>query len=510
MAAVERGRPRSKPSGLKSFLHRRNNSDGSVLPSSFSTPLGPSTSAPDGKASLDMGLPGFSRLDRALGELEQNQLDPASRSPDRSRDGRHHTPRSPVKSALANLSMKSQAARDAARVSKSRDPSPSKPKKSKSVTNFAGLLTRPKSLRNLHKLASDDQIQTAKDKENRTPTNSLDGPPPIYAQFCPDVSPQPPSHTVPVGAIEDPFVATRAAGYGLSAEASPADRVFLKPRPKSFQPPYVSKHEAPEPVGRPGRDVKKAKKDGGGAMDLKAATMGKKERPPRPKVLTAFSGFGGRSKTATASAAEPAIDPKDIDTHLEAMLDRRNIPENQRYKMRNLTSTIKMEFIRQDWAEEQAKTLGRPPSHDGEAAGDNSTGSVDKPKTKHSRMRSLTLSKGGNKTPSSPTKKAEGTLGRHFRTKSAESVASDGPDSAATSSSGSGILAKLKPHHSPEDFVSYLQKIQKPELVEVGKLHKLRLLLRNETVAWTDSFIQKGGMKEIVGLLHRIMEIEWR
>ena len=41
-------------------------------------------------------------------------------------------------------------------------------------------------------------------------------------------------------------------------------------------------------------------------------------------------------------------------------------------------------------------------------------------------------------------------------------------------------------------------------------MHKLRLLLRNETVAWTDSFIMSGGQDEIVKLLYRIMEVEWR
>ena len=41
-------------------------------------------------------------------------------------------------------------------------------------------------------------------------------------------------------------------------------------------------------------------------------------------------------------------------------------------------------------------------------------------------------------------------------------------------------------------------------------MHKLRLLLRNETVEWVDTFIQDGGMTELVALFHRIMEIEWR
>ena len=52
--------------------------------------------------------------------------------------------------------------------------------------------------------------------------------------------------------------------------------------------------------------------------------------------------------------------------------------------------------------------------------------------------------------------------------------------------------------------------MQRPQDVEIGKLHKLRLLLRNETVDWVDTFIRQGGMTELVGLLYRIMEMEWR
>jgi hypothetical protein len=55
-----------------------------------------------------------------------------------------------------------------------------------------------------------------------------------------------------------------------------------------------------------------------------------------------------------------------------------------------------------------------------------------------------------------------------------------------------------------------MREVQKPALVEVGKLHKLRLLLRNETVGWVDAFISDGGMHEVVQLLYRIMKVEWR
>ena len=62
----------------------------------------------------------------------------------------------------------------------------------------------------------------------------------------------------------------------------------------------------------------------------------------------------------------------------------------------------------------------------------------------------------------------------------------------------------------PGDFITYLRTNQDPVRVEVGRLHKLRILLRNETVAWVDLFVGQDGVKEIVGLLYRIMEIEWR
>ena len=77
-------------------------------------------------------------------------------------------------------------------------------------------------------------------------------------------------------------------------------------------------------------------------------------------------------------------------------------------------------------------------------------------------------------------------------------------------SSGASTFGKAPKPAIPEEYVSYLRKVQKPEAVEVCRLHKLRLLLRNETVAWVDSFISLGGMTEIVELLHRIMTIEWR
>jgi len=63
---------------------------------------------------------------------------------------------------------------------------------------------------------------------------------------------------------------------------------------------------------------------------------------------------------------------------------------------------------------------------------------------------------------------------------------------------------------SPQDFVEYLEEVQNPTDVEVGKLHKLRVLLRNESIMWIDAFIQQGGLDGLLELLKSVLKIEWR
>jgi hypothetical protein len=118
------------------------------------------------------------------------------------------------------------------------------------------------------------------------------------------------------------------------------------------------------------------------------------------------------------------------------------------------------------------------------------------------RSRTFTFSR-SEKASSSPTKKhkAEATGVNLPKSPSSTSLAK---------STSSSFLSKLQKAAVPEDYVSYLRKVQDPKEVEVGRLHKLRLLLRNETVLWVVTFITLGGMTEIVGLLHRIIEVEWR
>jgi len=133
---------------------------------------------------------------------------------------------------------------------------------------------------------------------------------------------------------------------------------------------------------------------------------------------------------------------------------------------------------------------------------------AESPKKLRPRSLTFTLSKGDH----SPKKEKADRPNSHSRTKSASIVHSTSSSSlnAGVASFASGFLGKAPKQAVPDDFITYLRKVQKPQLVEVGRLQKLRQLLRNETVTWVDSFITLGGVTEIVGLLYRIIDIEWR
>ena len=197
--------------------------------------------------------------------------------------------------------------------------------------------------------------------------------------------------------------------------------------------------------------------------------------------------------------------------------------------MRTLDTTIKADFVKQNRSGSASSTGSlaaqagfqsthtRPSTGTELASNDpNQTGArLEKTQefeaAKKSRPRSMTftLSKGD----SLPAKKqkSERTFS-HGRAKSIDLVHSSSSKSLGSAGAAQALtfMNKTPKPAIPDDFVSYLRKFQKPEAVEVGKLHKLRQLLRNEAVSWVDSFITKGGMAEIVALLHRIIELEWR
>ncbi|CAN8097954.1 unnamed protein product [Discula destructiva] len=533
----------SKPaasSGLRSrFMHKRNNSvdSGSLTSSSFNTPASqPSPSSPavahdqpqpqesQGEAGkrrpVSLAYPKLQVQTQASGHhwLPKGSvaIDSPSSPTKTLRDSTSvNAPSSPSKTTLSTFS-----ARFTKDKAPKEPPSP-QPKKPTSTTNLKGLLSRPKSDKNL-RLATHKDVAQAKNKENRKPSDSTDSPiTPIYAQFCKgSVAGAGSVPTSPYETGSDPF--TNASLLNLSNSFRPPlshENPRSASRPRSLQPQYIPK---PDPTNmNQQREQRGRQKSDESINNHRSSTWARARSASRARVMSALSTISGqKSKSASptpepepGSTNEPQFDPKDVDKHLEAMLDRRNIPENQRYKMRNLNSTIKMEFIRQDWAENEGKTLSLKPTNDsddsGVGIGKNSV--RDTNDKKNTRGRTFTFSRNSWKMGTSPSKakKKEAPAKGHTRNKSAESTTNERPSSSAGVYSGNGILAKVTGQH-PSDFVNYLRKVQRPQNVEVGKLHKLRLLLRNERVAWTEDFIKQGGMKEIVGLLQRTMEVEWR
>ena len=201
--------------------------------------------------------------------------------------------------------------------------------------------------------------------------------------------------------------------------------------------------------------------------------------------------------------------------------------------MRTLKLEIKADFVRTNkvdasqsgkettskrslWGETASKrpTLGRSTkprrtSQDGEeSTTPEAANSASSTKRTRPRSRTFTFSKGDS--PTKKQKAEEQTASRAPKPSTIPKSPSSKSLSSLSASQGSSFFSRnLKPA-VPDEFVSYLRRMQRPQDVEIGKLHKLRLLLRNETVDWVDTFIRQGGMTELVGLLYRIMEMEWR
>ncbi|GAB7340369.1 hypothetical protein MBLNU457_6814t1 [Dothideomycetes sp. NU457] len=232
------------------------------------------------------------------------------------------------------------------------------------------------------------------------------------------------------------------------------------------------------------------------------------------RVMAAVAALTGKTEDELATGTPTSLEPKAVNEAFEAVLEKRNIPEDQRQKMRSLTLHVKAEFVRQDKgasrpnSPQKSQTWSQP-SETGtdEPIVDSPVDEADlEPKgaSKRSRPRSktFTFSKGD-----SPTKKQKAGA-RPTSIHGVEEVLSS-EKTPVSEKRSSWSRGGSKPA-VPGDFVEYLRKEQDPVKAEVGRLHKLRILLRNETVDWVNEFIELGGMAEIVDLLHRIMAIEWR
>lgn len=180
--------------------------------------------------------------------------------------------------------------------------------------------------------------------------------------------------------------------------------------------------------------------------------------------------------------------------------------------MRSLDTNIKVDFIQKDRTENGTPhSAGTSDSRRGRGkeSKDDQKSHDRKGSRSRSRSRGFTFGRGS----SSPGKKVRPDSGNFARPKSVDLSQPVGVYTTLHPGASTASLSEathVDTAADPSDFVHYLREIQKPEMVEVGKLHKLRLLLRNETVSWVNNFITEGGMDEIVQLIYRIMKMEWR
>ncbi|KIX05197.1 uncharacterized protein Z518_06069 [Rhinocladiella mackenziei CBS 650.93] len=238
-----------------------------------------------------------------------------------------------------------------------------------------------------------------------------------------------------------------------------------------------------------------------------------------------------RSVPETPTSPEAPWSPQELDSAFEKVLDTLNIPLNMRSNMRNLKPDVKAGLMKGERigssstaksgqsaagdASEVRSSARSPQKKENERP--RSEGE-DRKEGKRSRSRSrprsriLTLTKREEGSPSKSERPESSSRSRSkSRNKSADLSNSRPTSSRAMASTVS--LASPNPADSattPGDFIHYLREVQKPELVEVSKLHKLRILLRNESISWTDHFVTKGGMDDLLQLYYRITKIEWR
>ncbi|KAL6708987.1 hypothetical protein ACN47E_002114 [Coniothyrium glycines] len=549
---------------IKNFMQKRPPSDGMALSKNLqaSAPYMPVSSVQSPLLPPDHP---HSQL-RAANRSEPIPTEPLS--PQKTQDVRSSPKKSLHKKTLSSVSLRSLAKRD----EKSRDKQSSdirrsqeddepecKPKKTKSSTNLAAMFGKAKRDRS--------PVKEAKDKENTTPPTSSNAPAPAHTPIWAEFSSQAEitkTSKVPLNdqrsGVEEEIALYTPQNYSPSkqrnffemGQPSLQQRPVVKERPKSMVVPKTtpatsilgtfSRKKSSERVplsdtkGNEGRTKENTSSKAMSTRPLNRAStdMSRKNvpilsavQPPvttkKPnRVMAAVAAFNGKAKqTDTAPSSPTKLDPAVIDADFEQVLESRNIPTHQRAQMRTLKLEVKADFVRMHKLDTPSASRA-PSSHSsiGEATRPmrSRDGSIEENRdtserptsgnsTKRERPRSRTFTFNRS---DSPTKKQKGEANdRKASAKTNPIPKSPSTRSLVSNASDRSVSGGAKSVKADE-FIAYLKKTTQPQKVEVGKLHKLRLLLRNETVDWVNNFIQAGGMSELVGLLHRIMEIEWR
>lgn len=546
----------TKPSVIRSILsakaHKRNlSADEVIAPKPFHR-------AKPSDGSAELPVDGQNQNQQPLTEIAANRdAGDGAKSPTKSEKGPLHKK---TRSAVSLKSLKSYMERKDKSEDLPDEDSLWKPKKVKSANSLTAILKRSQRGRK-----GDDSSKDGINKENRSPVDFPDSlPSPVWTPYgAGSLQEQPgsPWQRDRRRTLHDEVSLYTPKGYGPTQQRnfydfrqpSLAKRSDPKPRPKSDilsgnnkVKEMLSAVRSPSDNARPAQPSEPpspSKPQGRSRRFSRPRTRSNVEQEPEEKpepspqkssrVQAAISAFNAKEQQAEMSRQ---LNPKELESEFEKLLvsrsqestfvgplgikltviqDARNIPHNMRDKMRSLDTNIKVDFIQKDRSESATP-------HSANAA----TGTTDSTRrgrnkeqkeehTRESKSRSRSRSRGFSfsKGSVSPTKKRSESGSSHKRPKSADFSQPATLANILTPSTSVTSLSMTNNHDTaadPSDFVHYLREIQKPEMVEVGKVHKLRLLLRNETVTWVDTFIADGGMNEIVQLLYRIMKVEWR
>lgn len=412
-----------------------------------------------------------------------------------------------------------------------------KPKKSKSSTNLAGLLKK----RSKKDLRSDEPSEEA--KASPSPTKAVS---PIWAQFatqpleCEDGSKQYPNvHMKPQHRDTPPLTPQTYSDQHLPGQGPIQSYFDIDSELRMPQRPYLEKRasrssiftedleevpKSPRPasieISEPRPECARQQSGLSATNTAEPASPEKQEAraKSRSRVFDAITSFNMKSRKEGQETEAPpvagGVDALELDSALENVLGRYDIPQNLRDHMRNLKPEVKAGLVKGD-------RIGSGSSHD-EAQLSSRSIDIERPSSKEkendgrrSRSRSRPRSRVfsiSKKSKDSVAARTEDTTRSRSKSRPKSADMNARPLSTFSNMSTTSLVSipTNDSTSTPGDFIHYLREVQKPELVEVGKLHKLRILLRNESVQWTDIFVKKGGMDEIVQLLYRIMKIEWR